>query len=106
MLVVGGGVVAAPVINFHAGPVQAHCYAPVTSITRGIRAVVAENVIAGSIVLYALEHFAEIVGIEKGAAAGVGGQGHESFLSGEVRVQSVQRGLSRIWGRTPKAGVL
>ena len=51
--------------------------------------------------LHSFEDLAEIVGIEKGASARVAGQRDQGFLSGEVGVQGVDRGLPGI-GEVPR----
>src|ERR1700728_4465999 len=76
------------------------------AVARGVGAVIAEEIVGRGILLHAFENFGEVVGVEKGAAAGVTGESDQRFLGGEIGIQGVERGLSGIGGDAAQAGVL
>ena len=73
VLVVSRRIVASAVIDFHAGNITLHDDAPVTPVTCGVRAVIAEQIVSGRVLLYSLENLAEVVGVQKSASAGIAG---------------------------------
>ena len=81
--------------------VDLHAERAPAAVVRGVAAVVAEQVVAGEIALHVREGFAEVAQIEEALAAGVGGEGGQSFpgiLTGILLMEdrsSLKHGLSR-----------
>src|SRR5580704_9304612 len=86
VLIIRSGVVAAPVVDFYAGKVDLDRDAAITSVLCWIGAAITKQVVSGSILLYSFVYLVEVVGVEKGAPAGIAGEGDKRFLRGEVGI--------------------
>ena len=92
MFVVGGSVVAGPVFELHVGAIDFDGEPAVAAVASRVSRAEADDVVGGGVLLDALKGRGEIVRIEEGLAAGIGGESGHDFLGVEVGVEIVLQG--------------
>ena len=106
MTEVGLCVIAAAEVELHSGTVHFYGNPAVLAVPCCIGRVIANEVVHGRVVLYALENLTEVVGVEEGLATGVGGESDQRFLCLEVRIQRIELGLTGVGRGSAQAGIL
>src|SRR5579872_5870321 len=109
MLEITACVVARAIFEFYVlyvGATERDLEMTEAAILHGIRAGETKNIVGGRIFLHLCEDAAEIVGVEKGFAAGVVGERRKRFLGIRVAVEVVEDGVAVVGGLAVQAGVL
>ena len=97
-------VVSAAVFESHVRPVDLHGDAAIVAVHARIGAAIAEDVIGGCVGLDALVGLGEIVSVEEGVAAGVGGESGEGFLGLEIGIELLLSSSTGVSGVPANAG--
>ena len=106
MLEIAVRVVSRAVIELYLGAVHLNLQMAVAPVFQGIVAREAQDVVRGGVFLNLRKHAAEIVGIEKGLAARIGGKRCQRLLRTQIVIQIVQHGLAGIRRLPVQAGCL
>src|SRR5258705_12223604 len=103
---IAASVIAGAEIEFQVGAIDGDFQGAESAVFCGIVAGEAENVIDGTVFLHLGENAAEIVGVEEGFSAGIGGKRGECVLRRGVCIQIGEGGGGGVGRLSVQAGVL
>src|ERR1700722_5035063 len=98
MLIVRRRVVAGPVFELYVGTVELDGQPAIAAVAHSIGRAETEDVVGRRVLLYFLEGWREVVGIEEGLAARVGRKRGHYFLGVEVGIQIILQGRAVVAG--------